>query len=408
MISIDALSLLGFLRASPSEQPPLVWRGPWQARLDGSQGMYSAFAAGGGCELVLANLEGPAWLEFMCTAWSGMLEVTDGDQTTCFDSYAPEHTLKDLRLPGTGRRTVTLRVTGARNPAALAGQIWLHRLLLQDRPGWLQRHSRLTDHLTLVDGDVGTFIVLESDKPISHDIKHYGCWGAQQVALFRRIVQPGTVAVDIGANIGHHTVVLSKLVGPGGRILAFEPQPRLARILHANLALNACDNVDVHCVALGAADADAQMFPQDYEGQPWNMGALPIATANGVFQFDATGLPVKIRKLDDLVGSLVPDFIKSDAQGFDFAALKGAEQVLRHSKPMILAEVAPGFISGAGADYQDFYAFLEGLGYLFADPEERVFSSQPRIWNGQASHEWDILAVHQDRHDHFARAALHT
>ena len=236
MTTVDALSLLGFLRANPSENPPVVWHGPWQARLDGSQGMYSAFAAGGGCELVLENLEGPAWLEFMCTAWSGAVEVTDGHQTTSFDSYAAEHTRKDLLLPGTGRRSIKLRVTGVRNPASLADQIWIHRLLLQDRPGWLQRHSRLTDSLTLVDGDVGAFIVLESDKPISYDIMHYGSWGAQQVQLFKRVVQPGTVAVDIGANIGHHTVVLSKLVGPRRRVLAFEPQARLARIQKANLA----------------------------------------------------------------------------------------------------------------------------------------------------------------------------
>lgn len=405
MIAIDALTLLGFTRSDAESAPPVLWQGPWQARLDGSVGMYSAFAQGGGYQLTIKDVEGEAALEFMCTAWSGEVEVSDGTTSQNFDTYAKEHTVKDLRLPGTGRRTITLRVTGAKNSASLDRQIWIHRLLLREQPTWLHRHCRLTEHLTFVNGDFGAFIVLESDKPISHDIKHYGSWGAQQVALFRQLVEPGTIAIDIGANLGHHTVVLSALVGHSGKVLAFEPQPRLARVLNANLALNACDNVEVHAVALGAVNANAKMYPSGYEGQVWNMGALPVVLSKADAAVDRVALQVQVRKLDDLLGSLAPDFIKSDAQGFDYPALMGGERMLQTHRPMIVAEVAPFFMRNAGLDYLDFYAYLRGLGYLIFDPKELNLLDPLPSWNGDPDQEWDIVAVHEHRQDHLARVA---
>ena len=65
--------------------------------------------------------------------------------------------------------------------------------------------------------------------------------------------------IDAGANIGAHTVWFSKAVGPGGRVIAFEPQDQIHNILRANLALNDIHNVDAFQACVGATPSSARM-----------------------------------------------------------------------------------------------------------------------------------------------------
>jgi FkbM family methyltransferase len=403
MQSIDALNLLGFRSTGPGADSPALWSGDWEARFESHGSMHSAYARVPGSSLLLKGLRGRARVELMCTPWSGMLELSGGGQSWLIDTYAATHTPREFDLPGQGERDVLLRVAESRHLQAQDTQIWLHRLLLDERPQWLGRHHRVTPALTLVDGDYGTFLVLEKDKPVSHDIKVYGSWGRQQVAQFEALVAPGTTVADVGANLGHHTVVLSRLVGPQGTVLAFEPQRRVHRILQANLALNACDNVRAFECALGREDAEAQMFPQDYEHDEWNVGGLSVATAGGQLQFREDGLAIHIRRLDDIDEAHRLDFVKTDAQGFDFAVLQGGAQVLRGARPILVCEVAPVAMKAAGSNYEDMYTFLQDLGYHVLDVDQPRLGEPPRRWSGDPLEEWDILAVHRERDDHLAR-----
>jgi len=332
-----------------------------------------------------------------------MLELSTDDETSVVDAFAPAHEVREFPLPGTGKRDVTVRLLETKHDDALDRQIWLHRLLLENRPNWIERHTRLTPAITFVDGDYGHFLVFDKDKPVSDSIKRLGCWGELQVAQFRRFVRAGTTVVDIGANIGHHTVVLSKLVGPTGRVLAFEPQRRVHRTMVSNLVLNMCDNVEAFEYALGAENGEAQMFPQDYEKEEWNVGGLSIASKDGELLFREGGLPIHIRRLDDATADIAIDLIKSDAQGFDFAAMQGAAETLKRSKPILVSEIAPEAMRHAGYDYLDYYDFLGDLGYLLTDPDQPDFSKPARKWNGDPLEEWDILAVHRDKTEHLAR-----
>lgn len=404
MQHIDALSLLGFLAFPNQAESPVTWSAGWQTRFETHGSVHSAYTAAPDCSLILRRIDGHAALELMCTPWSGMLELSSQGQAAVIDTYAARHEAKDFPLPGSGLRDVLIRVLNTRHAESQDTQIWLHRLLLERRPDWVARHKRLTSAISFVDGNYGAFLVLEKDRPVSYDIKHYGGWGDLQVAQFRKLVRPGTTVADVGANLGHHTVVLSGLVGKQGAVLAFEPQKRVHRILQANLALNLCDNVEAYEFALGSEDADAQMLPQDYDSVEWNVGGLSVATANGKLEFREGGLPIKLRRLDDIARGRNLDFIKSDAQGFDFAVFLGGVEVLKNDKPIIVAEVAPSAMKAAGHDYLDFYRFLQDLGYAITDPDRPDFAVAPRTWSGRSDEEWDILAVHTAREDHLARA----
>lgn len=404
MQAIDALNLMGFRGLGSEEKdPPVEWSRGWEIRFDHHDAIYSAFTRDTGSTLTLKGIRGQAHLEIMCTAWSGMLEVSTQDETVVIDTYSPHHKCRDFLLPGSGERTVVLRLLDTKNEQAHDRQVWIHRLLMQTRPSWQSRHHRITPAITWVDGDFGTFLVLEHDQPVSSNIKYYGSWSATQVDLFEALVVPGSVVADVGANIGHHTVVLSRLVGPNGTVLAFEPQKRVHRILQANLALNACDNVTPFEFALGQEVASAQMFPQDYESGEWNVGGLAVATADGEFQFSDSGLSIEIRRLDHIAGADELDFIKTDTQGFDFAVLQGGAEVIAAARPLLVCEVSPAAIESMGSSYQDMYRFLEDAGYLIAEAESLDFTAPTRVWSGAVDEEWDILAVHRSRSDHLAR-----
>jgi predicted methyltransferase len=140
--------------------------------------------------------------------------------------------------------------------------------------------NRLRKILIWLRPDVGNLLVLHNDIVVGETIRRTGVWAAQDVKLFSRLVAPGMLVVDVGANIGHHTVLFSKLVGNNGYVIGFEPQERPFRLLDANLSINRCENARAFRHALGASSADVFMRPTNYE-KPNNFAALPIARNEG-------------------------------------------------------------------------------------------------------------------------------
>src|ERR1700677_4742302 len=79
-----------------------------------------------------------------------------------------------------------------------------------------------------------------------------GWMGAAERVVLGEIVKPGMTAVDVGANLGLYSLLLAELVGPGGRVISFEPDPELFSLLRENCAANGA-SVEAHLVALGAS-----------------------------------------------------------------------------------------------------------------------------------------------------------
>ena len=252
---IPALTLLGFGQGDGLAQKHPTCAGHWQPRFDDVGAAFCAFTREPGSLIQLPSLSGRAWIVVMCTPWSGTIELKAGDTRIEVDTYAAQHTLRDLIIPGEGVRDVGIRMLAARNPQSQDSELWLHRLVVTEHQSWLDRVVRLSPTLEVANGEFGNFLTLHGDVGISHAIRTCGSWGPEQVNLFKRLVRPGETVLDIGANIGHHSVVLSKRVGPAGRVLAFEPQPFVFRVLEANLALNECANTESHRMALGNSNS---------------------------------------------------------------------------------------------------------------------------------------------------------
>jgi FkbM family methyltransferase len=137
------------------------------------------------------------------------------------------------------------------------------------------------------------------------------------------------VAVEAGANVGAHTLLLSRLVGPRGRVYAFEPQRVVFQILCGNLALSGCLNVDCRAVALGHQPGQLHVPLIDYQ-QENNFGGVELRQ-------DARGEPVPVITLDSLELPAC-HFLKADVEGMELSVLRGAEQTLRRHRPLLYVE----------------------------------------------------------------------
>jgi len=167
------------------------------------------------------------------------------------------------------------------------------------------------------------------DIYIGRSFDLYGEFSEGEAAMFDQVLRPGMVAIDVGANIGAHTVIMSRAVGSNGSVIAFEPQRIVFQTLCANLALNVLNNVHTFHAA-AAAEAGNIVVPHIDYSTSWNSGGLELGQHEN-------GESVKARTLDSLPLDQC-HFIKIDAEGMENEVLKGAGKILSRFRPVLYVE----------------------------------------------------------------------
>ena len=175
----------------------------------------------------------------------------------------------------------------------------------------------------------GPMLYLPKDQYVGRSFKEYGEFSSGELELFTRFIQRGAIVLDVGANIGAHTIPLAQLVGSGGVVVAFEPQPFLHRILCANLVLNGIPNVLTYAMALGDCEGDCLVPVLDYS-QPNNFGGIAIDMVK-------EGEVVPPGMLDAFQLERV-DFIKLDVEGYEAKMLAGAAETIARCRPILYIE----------------------------------------------------------------------
>ncbi len=175
----------------------------------------------------------------------------------------------------------------------------------------------------------GLLMYLVNDTFISRSIDLYGEWCESELELLGRFVRPGDVAIDVGANIGTHTVFLARAVGDSGVVHAIEPQPLLHQLLRGNVDLNGLDNVMCIHAAAGAAPGRVTVPVLDPATRQ-NFGALRLGN-------QGRGEPVDVVHLDDLsLGRC--NLIKIDVEGAEVDVLAGARNLIAAHRPALFVE----------------------------------------------------------------------
>ena len=145
-----------------------------------------------------------------------------------------------------------------------------------------------------------------------------GVYEADHMEALKKIVRPGMVAFDVGANVGFYTFAFSRLVGDTGRVYSFEPDGRNSYMLQRHIELNRLQNVSLIQAAI-SSESGLVGFAGKMEG-----GAISKQSA---YQIPAISLDEFVRS-----GNPEPSFIKMDIQGAERAALDGAVSILSKGK----------------------------------------------------------------------------
>lgn len=147
--------------------------------------------------------------------------------------------------------------------------------------------------------------------------------------VLRRLVRRGDVVLDIGANLGLTTFILSNLVGPEGAVHAFEPNPPLQRLIELAIEKNGASNVVVHRTALGATEGQLDLHvPDGHAGRASLVRDSPRAHGRTI-KVPVQSLSTLLSRLN--LGSI--RLVKMDVEGFEAEVLKGAEKYFRESPP---------------------------------------------------------------------------
>jgi FkbM family methyltransferase len=170
-----------------------------------------------------------------------------------------------------------------------------------------------------------------------------------------RHVRPDDIVCDIGANKGGFVYWLSRWVG-NGRVIAFEPQPDLARGLASVCRAVGLRNVQVEAKAVYSHSGEQDLFLPTGHGPGASLHQAGLTTQ------DFETLSVPLVTLDDYFEeSAHITLLKIDVEGAELGVLKGAERILRQHAPLLVFEcenrhLAPGTV-------QDVFSYLGGLGY---------------------------------------------
>lgn len=184
-------------------------------------------------------------------------------------------------------------------------------------------------YMGMVRGKHGPMIYNANDLYIGRSIQLYGEFSEFEVQLFMQLIKPGDVVVEVGANIGAHSVPLAKRVGPQGRFLGFEPQHAVYQMLCGNLALNGLGHMRCYWSACGSAAGEIIVPPLD-QSRPENFGGLAL----GQYQ---RGDRVPVITLDSLQLTSC-DLLKVDVEGMELQVLHGARQTIQRSWPYLYVE----------------------------------------------------------------------
>ena len=198
----------------------------------------------------------------------------------------------------------------------LSNFIMRARYLLTSRDKLLKK--QIGSHVMYLDlKDSGVSATLMRMKPGSPDRE------AAFMKILRQELKQGMTAIDIGANIGYVTLIMAELVGPSGKVYAFEPNPNSFRVLVKNIQANGYTDF-VFPYQIGISNTNGVL--KFYVSDKWNLSGM-AATKHSKQVID-----IPVTTLDDFMKDKgYPDFIKMDIEGHEVEAFAGMHQTLKNA-----------------------------------------------------------------------------
>jgi FkbM family methyltransferase len=249
---------------------------------------------------------------------------------------------------------------GDRAPVWLRAAAWAVRRLPAGRYRAMDRFHSGSFSARLPRDAGGAVYACDLRDLIAREVFFTGRYGPQETALLRALLRPGATLVDVGANWGYFTLLAAHLVGPTGRVVAMEPDPRLFALLRGNVDANGLRQVTPLPVA--AADRAGTLALAGHDPDSGNWGLSSVMTEGGARSFQ-----VEARTVDEVLdqeGAERVDLLKMDIEGAEELALRGMEAGLARGRyRRVLVELHPTLHPRGAALADDVAALFRAAGY---------------------------------------------
>jgi FkbM family methyltransferase len=225
---------------------------------------------------------------------------------------------------------------------------------------------RLSKTFALVDGHK---MFLGEEDALHLSI--FGVYEPLETGIVKKEVKKGDVALDIGANIGYYTLIMARIVGDGGKVFAFEPDPSNFALLKKNVEANGYKNVVL-----------VQKAVSDKTGQVRLYLSPTKAVDHRIFDSGdgRQSIAIEAVRLDDYFANFAGEiaFIKMDVQGAECGVVQGMLNLLQKNHNVkITMEFSPTLLQQYGIAPADCLNLLTGLGFELFEIAEREKKIRP-------------------------------
>jgi methyltransferase, FkbM family len=183
----------------------------------------------------------------------------------------------------------------------------------------------------------GVTFLAQPGVPLGWHVTFFGTYEPELREIFRTVLPMGGVAIDIGANVGWHTLLMARLVGNNGRVLAAEANPSVRKRLQDNLSLNRFEQVEVIPYAIANSEETVEFYGPGADDVDSGSGYVVM----GDVKERRAIIRVETRRLDAIVSAAQVkrvDLIKIDVEGLEWPVLQGGQQTIAKFRPHIVFE----------------------------------------------------------------------
>lgn len=190
----------------------------------------------------------------------------------------------------------------------------------------------------------------------------------EETRFLQDSIKSGQCVIDIGANIGYYTTLMAKLVGPSGKVFAFEPDPDNFETLKKNIETNGFKNVTIEKLAVSDVTKDLKLFYSTDKGDQ------RVYDSNDGRQFRT----IKAVSLDDYLKEFRQPvhFIKMDIQGAEGYALQGMRKTITGNNLLMNIEFWPLGLDNSGFGARKFVETLNAMGVHYRDSADERITDQ--------------------------------
>jgi FkbM family methyltransferase len=227
-------------------------------------------------------------------------------------------------------------------------------------------------------------------------------WQNWDKRVYLSVIERGDIVLDIGANVGAHTIAFSHMVGAEGKVIALEPVPANFERLRETVSRRArYSNVEVLQAAAGnpavagvsvivkvPGDDFTQASLVEHSAGSWQESSDVREYEATLTSLDAEAARIRLERLD---------FVKIDVEGGELDVMKGGEMMLRRLRPLVYCEIYEKWVASFGHGPDEMFSFMRSLGYdsarIIRDGKVHALALSERIPEGLFAASADVLFV---------------